>query len=198
MAMTGLLYVARHGETDWNVEGRWQGRTDVPLNDRGRAQARELGELLKREGIAAVASSDLSRARETAEITAEVLGARFAYADPDLRERGFGLFEGLTRDECADAHPEAWRVWITDARIAPPGAETYEALAARVANATRRALLTLAGDGPALLVTHGGSLRAILARVTGSLEAAIPNGAVYVLSHDGERFLGASAFHPER
>lgn len=193
--MTRLLYVARHGETDWNAEGRWQGNTDVPLNDRGRAQARELAERLRGEGIAHVVSSHLARARETAEIAASVLSARFAYADPDLGERGFGVFEGLTRAECEAQHPEAWRVWTTDARMAPPGAETYEALAGRVAAATIRALETVT-DRPALVVTHGGSLRALLRHVTGDVPSAIANGAVYVVSHDGARFLGATAFEP--
>jgi len=188
--MTRRLYVARHGETDWNVEGRWQGRTDVPLNDRGRAQALALAERLRGERIASVASSDLSRARETAQIVASALGAPFAYADEGLRERGFGIFEGLTRAECAERHPEEWRVWSTDARIAPSGAETYEALAARVVASIHRALDELAG--PALVVTHGGSLRALLRTVNGAVSEPIPNGAVYVVTHDGARFLGAS------
>lgn len=193
--MTRLLYVARHGETDWNAEGRWQGNTDVPLNDRGRAQARELAERLRGEGIAHVVSSHLARARETAEIAASVLSARFAYADPDLRERGFGVFEGLTRAECEVQHPDAWRASSTDARIAPPGAETYDALAARVAAGTLRALEAVT-DRPTLVVTHGGSLRALLRHVTGDVPSAIGNGAVYVVSHDGARFLGATAFEP--
>ncbi len=194
--MTRALFVARHGETDWNAEGRWQGNTDVPLNERGRAQARELAALLRGEGIAHVVSSDLSRARETAEIAAGVLLAPYAYSDPDLRERGFGVFEGLTRAECEVKHPEAWRVWSTDARIAPPGAETYETLAARMASGVARALEMAEKDRPVLIVTHGGSLRALLHHVTGDVPPVIGNGAVYVVSHDGARFLGASPFEP--
>jgi probable phosphoglycerate mutase len=188
--MTRRLYVARHGETDWNVDGRWQGRTDVPLNDRGRAQARELAERLRAEKIASVVSSDLSRARETAEIVAGALGARFAYADERWNERAFGIFEGLTREECAERHPDEWRVWSADPRVAPSGAETYEALASRVVAAIDRALDL---DAPALIVTHGGSLRALLRTVNGAVSEPIPNGAVYVVTHDGARFLGASA-----
>ena len=81
------LLLARHGETDWNVAGRWQGHTDVPLNATGRAQALALAERLRNEGIAAVATSDLSRARHTAEIVAGALGVPVALVDPALREQ---------------------------------------------------------------------------------------------------------------
>ena len=64
--MSRILYLARHGETDWNAAGRWQGQSDVPLNDLGRDQARRLGEALRDKGVTAIVSSDLSRARETA------------------------------------------------------------------------------------------------------------------------------------
>lgn len=189
------LYVARHGETDWNLAGRWQGRTDVPLNDRGRAQARAIGEALRGERIAAVVSSDLSRARETATIAASVLGARLAHSEVDLRERGFGVFEGLTRAECEEQHPEAWRKWSEDRRVAPPGAETYEALATRMLAVALR-LFERDDLAPALVITHGGALRALVTHVTAAEIAPIHNGAIYVVVHDGARFLGASPFEP--
>ena len=95
--MTTLLLV-RHGETDWNAEGKLQGHTDRPLNDYGRRQAQALADRLAGEAIDAVYASDLSRARETAEI----LGARLGLpvvVDPDLREKNWGSWEGLTSDE---------------------------------------------------------------------------------------------------
>src|SRR5579883_2314353 len=95
-----LFYLARHGQTDWNAEGRWQRWTDVPLNATGRAQARVLASVVQSLGIGGVVSSDLTRAKETAHIVAEALAVPFVGADPDLRERGFGVFEGLTRQEC--------------------------------------------------------------------------------------------------
>src|SRR5438128_960886 len=95
--MTTLLLV-RHGETDWNADGRLQGHTDWPLNEYGRTQAKKLAEQLDGDGVAAIYASDLSRARETAEI----LGGRLGLAvvvDADLREKNWGTWEGLTSDE---------------------------------------------------------------------------------------------------
>jgi broad specificity phosphatase PhoE len=90
--VTTLLLV-RHGETDWNAEGRLQGHTDMPLNDLGRRQARALADELAGDGIEAVYSSDLARASETAEIVAERLGLPVGL-DPDLREKDWGTWEG--------------------------------------------------------------------------------------------------------
>ena len=105
---------ARHGETDWNFEGRLQGHTDRPLNAYGREQAEALAGRLAREDVAAIYASDLARARETAEIVGERLGLPVVL-DPDLREKDWGTWEGLTaveRDrvefvgETAEAHQE--------------------------------------------------------------------------------------------
>ncbi|HEY5099343.1 MAG TPA: histidine phosphatase family protein, partial [Gaiellaceae bacterium] len=95
--MTTLLLV-RHGETDWNAERRWQGHADVPLNDRGREQARVLAEQLTGESIDAIYSSDLSRARDTADIVGVRLGVPVV-VDADLREIDVGPIEGMTAEE---------------------------------------------------------------------------------------------------
>src|ERR1019366_1741101 len=125
-----LVFMTRRGETDWNVEGRWQGHTDTPLNENGRAQARAVAEALRSEGVPAIVSSDLARAHETAQIIGASLGIAVAYVDADLRERMFGVFEGLTRAECERLHPEAWRAWIEEQRPAS-GVESPETVAAR-------------------------------------------------------------------
>ena len=189
--MRRLVYVARHGETDWNAAGRWQGHTDVPLNDRGRAQAKAMAALLRGARLAGVVASDLSRAHETASIVATELGIPLVYGDRDLRERGFGVFEGRTRAECELQHAEAWRAWL-DHRKPPEGGEAIEALTARVVAAVGRAAERVARDGePALVVTHGGALRSVVASVTGELPPLVENGAVWVLAWEG-RLVGAA------
>ncbi|HEY8039113.1 MAG TPA: histidine phosphatase family protein, partial [Polyangiaceae bacterium] len=171
--MRRLLYVARHGETDWNAAGRWQGHTDVPLNAKGRAQALDIAGALRHARIAGVVTSDLSRARETAQIVAAELGLAVAYSDADLRERAFGVFEGLTREECERLHAEAWRGWLEERR-APGGAEGHHALGARVVAAIGRVAERVArDDAPALVVTHGGALRAMVAAATGAMPAPV-------------------------
>jgi broad specificity phosphatase PhoE len=168
--------VARHGQTDWNLRGRWQGHTDVPLNDAGRDQARALGESLRGAGIARVVASDLSRALETARIVAAALGAPLDAPDPDLRERGFGVFEGLTREECAAQHPDV-----------PPGAEDQAHLTTRMTRGVLRAAAWAAGGadgsdaGAVLVVSHGGSIRALIAGIGGGPVPPVPNAAVYRL-----------------
>jgi len=180
-----IIYLARHGETSWNREGRWQGHTDIALNEAGLAQARELGAFLRGRGIARIHASDLSRARQTAEAAAAILGVTELVVDAALRERSFGVFEGLTRLECEQRHPELWRSYRADPRDVPPGAESLEALADRMHAGVMRAV---AGEGgPVLVVSHGGSIRALVARATGTMPPPLENVAVFrgVASEDG-------------
>jgi broad specificity phosphatase PhoE len=183
-----VLYLARHGETPWNLEGRWQGHTDVALSERGREQAAALGARLAGLGIAHVRASDLSRARETATIVAAALGLTDVVVDPDLRERAFGVFEGLTREECASRHPAVWADYERDRRIYPPGAEAHENVLARMNAAVRAAHTAAASDDAVLLVSHGGSVRLMLSAATGRPLPPMPNGSVYRVVFDGDRF----------
>ena len=168
--MTTLLLI-RHGETDWNAEGRLQGHTDRPLNDFGRRQAGALAERLAGDGITAVYSSDLSRALETAEILAARLELPVV-TDPDLRERNWGNWEGLTgteRDrveyvgEATDAHGE------------------------RVLRAVRRIAEQHPGER-VVVVTHGGSLRRIQIATYGMALPVIENCAVWAVAHEDGSF----------
>jgi probable phosphoglycerate mutase len=176
-----IVYLARHGETSWNREGRWQGHTDIALNDVGLGQARALGELLRGRDIARIHSSDLARARQTAETAAAMLGLTEVVVDPALRERSFGIFEGLTRQECELRHPEHWASYRADPRRVPPGAESQDALADRMLDAVARAVVRRhdADDAPLLVVSHGGSIRALLARATGAMPPPLDNAAVF-------------------
>jgi broad specificity phosphatase PhoE len=179
-----IVYVARHGETDWNAAGRWQGHTDVPLNVTGRAQARSLVASLAHLSIGGAVSSDLSRAHETARIVADGLGIAVAYVDRDLRERSFGVFEGLTREECAERHPEAWRAWI-EHRVSPGGAESQDAISARMVAAVGRVAERVSHEtAPALVVTHGGAIRALVSALTGEMPQPVRNGEVWELQWD--------------
>ncbi len=188
MSDVRTLFLARHGETDWNAEGRWQGQTDVPLNATGRAQAYALAERMRREGIVAMASSDLSRARTTAEIVADALGIDAIHADPGLQEQHYGCFEGLTRKESEARFPEEWARYVADWHTGPPHGEPYEALVARVRAALQRISELLAS--PALVIMHGGAIRAVLSEHVGSIPSpastgwalhGIPNGGIFRL-----------------
>ena len=131
--MTRLLLI-RHGETDWNVEGRYQGQADPPLNERGLAQARALAERLKREGIrpAAIYSSPLRRAWQTAQIIAEAVGAPL-FAEPRLKEICLGEWEGVLTPEIMRRWPETFRDWEERPwETRPPGGETIAEVQKRV------------------------------------------------------------------
>src|SRR5262245_34240054 len=158
------IVLARHGETDWNRDDRFQGHADPPLNDAGREQSRALAERLADDGIAAVYASPLLRARETGEIVARRLGLSVSTVE-ELREIDVGEWSGLTRSQVEERFPEAFARWLDYAHGWEHG-ETYEELGERVVPA----LLDLAEqhDGERILVvTHGGPIRAVAARVAG-------------------------------
>ncbi len=190
------LLLVRHGETDWNAAGRWQGHTDVPLNANGRAQALALAGRLRAEGVRAIGSSDLSRARGTAEILGEALGLEVAVLDPALRERAYGAWEGLTRAQCESGYPREWARHVGDPQLAPPGGESMEALLARVVPAIHGAAERL--DAPALLVTHGGVMRAFLSAAPVPPPRTVPNCGVWRVRLVGGRIAAARPLDGER
>ncbi|MDP3821503.1 MAG: histidine phosphatase family protein [Burkholderiales bacterium] len=145
----------RHGETAWNVDTRIQGQLDIPLNDTGRWQAQRLALALAEEGISAVYSSDLLRALETAQSVARGSGQPIT-TDIGLRERGFGIFEGLTFREIEQRWPEQSERWRKrDPEFGPEGGEMLREFYSRcVATASR---LAAAHPGETIaLVAHGG------------------------------------------
>ena len=161
--MTTIL-LARHGETDWNHEGRFQGWADPPVNATGLAQAVDLSVALMAEELAAVYSSPLRRAYETAEVVAASRGLAPVSVDA-LREVDVGSWSGLTRAEIEQRFPEQYARWLDYGQGWEDG-ETYEQMSERVV----RALLELAAahDGQRILaVTHGGPMRAASAFADG-------------------------------
>ena len=154
------LMLVRHGETDWNVERRYQGQTNVPLSGLGRRQAELIAERLTAEKIDAVYASDLSRALETAQIIAGKSGLEVV-PEPRLRELKFGILEGLTFDEAEAQYPEMIAAWLDDFNNTPERAETIKAFRARMVSLLDE-LKEKHDEQVVLLVGHGGSLSEIL------------------------------------
>jgi uncharacterized phosphatase len=183
-----LLYLVRHGETDWNRARRIQGSTDIPLNDVGRRQAAEAGDLLARRPLTAVVASPLSRAAETGTIIAGRLGLPAPRLVPDVAERRYGEAEGLTGTEVEARFP---------AGVPVPGRESRHELLSRVLPALVE--VARAADGGAVVVaTHGAVIRAVVNHVTGDddsvLHVGVPirNGSVHVFEvADGSLVLRA-------
>jgi broad specificity phosphatase PhoE len=183
------ILLARHGETEWNRIGRWQGSTDIPLSDVGRAQARALGERLRGRGIARLHASHLSRAKETADIIAAVLNLPPPLVDERLRERGYGCFEGLTRDECLVQFPDVWERYMADRRATPPDAEPQSDIVARVTAAMHGIAVAAMADGESVLViSHGGAIRSFAHATFGIAPPPIGNGSLFRLQFDEGRF----------
>jgi broad specificity phosphatase PhoE len=158
------IFLARHGESDWNVEKRFQGHTDRPLTERGREQAYALADLVAGEKIAAIYTSPLSRAQETAEIVAARVGLE-PVALPELREVDTGSWSGLSRADVEARFPEGFARWRSGGSGWEDG-ETYEEMAERVIGV----LGTVAEahpDGRVLVISHGGPIRAIHAAAEG-------------------------------
>ena len=161
--MTTIL-LARHGESDWNRAKRWQGHADRPLTDRGREQAHALADRLAETELDAIYSSDLQRARETAEIVARSQDLD-VHLLPELREVDVGSWSGLTRAEAERRFPDAYRRWAEGGEGWGDG-ESYEQLSERVL----RAIRMIAADHPGeriLVVAHGGTIRAVHAGALG-------------------------------
>jgi len=163
------ILLARHGETPWNQEGRYQGHTDVPLSEVGEGQARALGQRLADVRIHRAVASPLSRARRTAEL---VLGDRAGMltVDPDLREISHGGWEGKLVTEIERSHPELlaqWRAGPPATLPAGPDAESLQQVLDRAWLALERACQGLGADDTLLVVAHDAVNRVILCRVLG-------------------------------
>lgn len=168
------LILIRHGETLWNTERRMQGQLDSPLTERGEWQARQLGARLKTLTFTSLYSSDLPRAHRTAQSIAEATGHPIV-TDQRLRERHFGVFEGLTQNEMEARAPEAFQRFMSrDPQYAVPGGESPAAFFARCCAALEE-LAARHADETIAVVTHGLVLDCAWRVATGlTLEAQRP------------------------
>ena len=160
------LLLIRHGTTAWNQEGRYQGQSDLPLDETGAQQALALGHRLARQEIDAIYASDLVRASQTASAIAEPhsLAVR---PEPRLREIDFGAWDGLTHREIAQHYPQELTAWGDDPlNTAPHGGESLGQVTARVRAALDHICL-LHPDQTVAIVAHGGSLQVLLCLALG-------------------------------
>ncbi len=182
MRITRIVAV-RHGETAWNVDTRIQGQLDIGLNDTGRWQARQVSRALAQEPVHAIYASDLQRAWHTAQHIGESTGTP-VQAEPGLRERRFGIFEGKTFREVEAAwpdHAQHWRRRVPDWEP-PEGGESLLALRDRVRETVHRIAARHPGE-LVVMVAHGGVLDALYRVATGqSVDAPrtweLPNCAI--------------------
>jgi alpha-ribazole phosphatase len=157
------LFLIRHGQTAWNIARRYQGHSDVPLNETGQKQAKALSDRFSTQHIDAIYSSDLSRATETASAILQKSGYNpDLHPDARLREVNFGDWEGMTYNEIKEKYPKALLERENDIyKSAPPNGETLEQLTMRVQSLLAE-LLAKHENQTVLAVAHGGVLRVLL------------------------------------
>ncbi|HSK14987.1 MAG TPA: histidine phosphatase family protein [Gaiellaceae bacterium] len=185
------VYLARHGQSDWNAQGRWQGHADRPLTELGRRQAAQLATDLAGVPLEAVYSSDLERALATAEAVAAARGLRVRTL-PELREIDVGSWSGLSRAEAEERFPEAFDRWRNGTHAWDDG-ETYEQMGERVVAAVL-AIGREHAHGTVLVVAHGGPIRALHATALGlgipahrRLRPVEPNARLSRIAVEGRR-----------
>jgi len=161
------VYLVRHGETDWNRKEIYQGQEDIPLNEKGKKEARNLALTLKGIEISSIYSSDLKRAKETAEIIAKSLGIQTVIYKESLREMNFGEWTGKSVFEMEE-NSALFQLWSKDPwNISPPEGETLKELASRVRKEAEEIFLKHYGQN-VLVVTHAGPIKAIIFDLIGS------------------------------
>ena len=182
-----VLFLIRHGNTDWNTTGRLQGQVDVPLDDRGREQAVDIAEWLAGQDVSALYTSNLQRARATADIVSGRIG-RIPILDERLREVDAGEWSGKSKKMLSKAYPDAWKAWRAGKGF-PPNGETYQHVGKRSIQALHELSRSHLGEC-VVLVTHSGVIRAILAEVLQRslsqlrTRVAIPPASTTTLTYD--------------
>lgn len=156
----------RHGRTQWNAQRRFQGHSDIPLDDVGQAQAALAAPMLASLKPSKIVSSDLQRARYTAQALADLTELDVGI-DPQLRETFAGEWEGLGREELQERFGDELAAWAAGSDLAPGGGERRSEVAFRMVEAIDRALVDVPDDGTLVVVTHGGSARAAIGSMLG-------------------------------
>jgi probable phosphoglycerate mutase len=160
------LYVTRHGETDYNVQGRYAGTTDTPLNGNGLRQAEELAVKLSSADLNVIVSSPLLRARQTADIIRKAFGVPLTVME-EFAEINLGVYEGLTREEAQTRYPDMWaRLSSRPPDVAPDGGETHRQFDAKVAAGMEK-LKSMYNNSNVLLVCHALTARVINRQIQG-------------------------------
>jgi broad specificity phosphatase PhoE len=162
----GTVLLWRHGLTEYNLNKRMQGQVDIPLGIAGLAHAARAAAVLAEHHPTAIISSDLERAKSTAEMLAVLTGLEVRY-DPRLRERSFGLFEGLTRDEIGERWPQEFAAWRRGEEVPPIGIEPRAAVGERVAECINESAAELPPEAVLVSVGHGASISAGATRLVG-------------------------------
>jgi broad specificity phosphatase PhoE len=187
---TCRIHLVRHGQTIMNAQVRFRGRLDVPLNEVGRAEAREAARSLVGTGLVSVYTSPLGRAREVAEAIAVKNGVGAVREHPGLLNLDYGAWEGLTKEESAAVDPESWELYVGDPEraVCPEGEAVAEA-ADRVVDALRSIAREHPGENVAA-VSHGVMLRLAVLRVAGASDNdwqfAMPTGGAIVFDVAGD------------
>jgi bisphosphoglycerate-dependent phosphoglycerate mutase family 1 len=197
MSTVRRLLIVRHGESEWNREGRWQGWEDIALTPSGEDQARVRGAELRATGLrfAAVHTSDLVRAARTAELLAEALSVAAPNLDPALRERFGGEWQGCSREEIIERWPDEHAAWQRGELAAPPGGETD----AQVLDRVRAALVRLDAENPPgalLIVSHHGVVRLLCTQAGVPVTELIPNLGGRWFDWDGETLTASEPLAP--
>ena len=162
------ILLLRHGETDWNLQGRCQGVTDLDLNERGRQQARDIAAYLSTERITAIYSSDLKRALHTAEFIRRPHDLEVT-VDSNFRELNHGAFEGLTFSDIRACFPDFLKKWRSEpADLIIPRGERLVDVEERAWKAMERIVRSHSSDETAVVVSHNFAILAILCRITGT------------------------------
>lgn len=180
------LYIIRHGQTDWNVEQRIQGRRDIPLNEMGRRQAACLKEAMGTRPVVSVFSSPLIRAGETAQAAAGPWNAPIVTVE-ELAEVHYGLWEGRKAEDLLTEDRERYEAWMRDpAGTAPPQGETLEQIRERCRKAWELIRKELTGDSA--IVSHGGILVHLICEILGAKgeasQSVVHNASITTIEYD--------------